>query len=95
MLAAMARFFPPSFSWTRPEGGMFVWVRGPMGWDMEAVNRKAVERGMAFVPGTFFFAHPGEGKETLRLNYTMADEAALARAIEILGGIFEEGLGAI
>lgn len=92
MLDAMERFFPPSFSWTRPDGGMFVWVQGPAGWDMEAVNRTAVERGTAFVPGTFFFAHPGEGKETLRLNYTMADEATLTRAIEILGTVFNEAL---
>jgi len=92
MLTAMDRCFPPSFSWSRPDGGMFVWVQGPVGWDMEAVNRTAVERGTAFVPGTFFFAHPGEGKETLRLNYTMADEATLARAIKILGEVFDDAL---
>jgi len=92
ILAAMERFFPPSFSWTRPDGGMFVWVQGTIGLEMEAVNRTAVERGAAFVPGTFFFAHPGEGKETLRLNYTMADEATLTRGIKILGEVFDEAL---
>ena len=63
---------------------------GPHRGDMEALNRTAVERGTAFVPGTIFFAHPGEGQETLRLNHTMADEAALIRAIEILGEVFDE-----
>ena len=88
MLDAMDRYFPSSFSWTRPQGGMFVWVTGRPGMDMAAVNEKAVARHTAFVPGTFFFARPGEGRETLRLNFTMADEGALYRAIEILGGVF-------
>ena len=92
ILGAMERFLPPPFAWSRPDGGMFVWVQGPPGMDMEAVNRRAVEQGTAFVPGTFFFARPGDGKETLRLNYTMADEKTLAKAIQILGGVFEEAL---
>jgi len=92
MLAAMENFLPPSFSWAQPDGGMFIWVKGPQGMDMEAVNRRAVENGAAFVPGTFFFARPGDGKETLRLNFTMADEKTLTRAIKILGEVFEEAL---
>jgi 2-aminoadipate transaminase len=92
MLDAMARFFPASFSWSRPDGGMFVWVEGPKGMDMESVNRMAVDRNTAFVPGTFFFARPGEGRETLRLNYTMAGQAMLTRAIKTLGAVFEEAL---
>jgi 2-aminoadipate transaminase len=90
MLDAMDRFFPPSFFWTRPEGGMFIWARGLPGMDMAAINEKAVARDTAFVPGTYFFARSGEGRETLRLNYTMADERTLNRAIEILGEIFNE-----
>ncbi len=92
MLAAMKRFFPEGFTWSEPEGGMFLWVQGPAGMDMQAVNQKAIARHTAFVPGTFFFAHPGDGRETLRLNYTMADESHLTRAIEILGGVLKEAM---
>jgi 2-aminoadipate transaminase len=92
MLDAMARFFPDAFTWSVPDGGMFVWAEGPEGMDMEAVNRKALERNTAFVPGTFFFARPGDGRETLRLNYTMADEATLSRAIELLGEVLSDAL---
>ena len=92
MLEAMERFFPASFTWTRPDGGMFVWVQGPRGMEMQAVNRRAVDRGVAFVPGTFFFARPGDGRQTLRLNYTLADEPTLIRAIQILGTVFEATL---
>ncbi|MFO7715858.1 PLP-dependent aminotransferase family protein [Desulfosarcina sp.] len=89
LLDAMKRFFPDAFTWTAPDGGMFVWVEGPDGMDMEAVNQKAVNRNTAFVPGTFFFARPGDGRHTMRLNYTMADEATLTRAVGILGEVLE------
>ena len=92
ILDAMARFFPDVFTWSAPDGGMFVWVEGPAGMDMEAVNRKALSRNTAFVPGTFFFARPGDGRETMRLNFTMADEATLTRAIKILGEVLRDAL---
>ena len=92
MLEAMQRFFPSEFSWSRPDGGMFVWVQGPSGMDMKIVNQQAIARNVAFVPGTFFFARPGDGRETLRLNYTMADESTLYRAIKVLGDVFREAM---
>jgi 2-aminoadipate transaminase len=84
MLAALDRYFPASFTWSRPEGGMFLWVEGPAGFDTEDLYGRAVERKVAFVPGRFFFTQRGEGAETMRLNYTMADEATLDRAIQTL-----------
>lgn len=90
MLDAMDCYFPSQFSWTRPEGGMFIWVRGLSSMDMTAINEKALARNTAFVPGTCFFALPGAGRETLRLNFTMADERSLCRAVEILGALFRE-----
>jgi len=90
MLAAMDRFFPPAFSWSRPEGGMFIWAQGPLGMDMAAVYAKAVARKVAYVPGQYFYAQPGQGLETLRLNYTMADERTLTQAIAVLGEVLED-----
>jgi 2-aminoadipate transaminase len=92
MLDAMARFFPESFTWSVPDGGMFIWVKGPEGMDMEALNEKAISQGTAFVPGTFFFACPGDGLEKMRLNYTMADEKTLTGAIKTIGEVLEEAL---
>ena len=90
MLSAIENHFPPGFAWSRPEGGMFVWVRGPDGMDMEALYWKAVQRKVAFVPGRFFFAHEGLGRETMRLNFTMADEATLARGIGRLSEVIND-----
>jgi len=92
MLEAMDKYFPPSFTWSKPEGGMFIWAEGPKGLDMECVYFKSVERKAAFVPGKFFFAHSGDGLETMRLNYTMTNEENIDRAIEIIAGVIKEDL---
>jgi 2-aminoadipate transaminase len=92
ILAAMERFFPAGFRWSRPRGGMFVWAQGPEGMDMAEVYNKAIARNVAFVPGQYFYVGSGQGRETLRLNFTMADEATLARAVAILAEVFEAAL---
>jgi 2-aminoadipate transaminase len=93
MLAAIERYFPADFSWSRPEGGMFIWAEGPPGFDIDGVYHKAVAAKVAFVPGRYFYAQAGEGLATMRLNYTMADEATLERAVKTLGGVIKEELG--
>ena len=90
MLDALDRYFPATFTWSRPEGGMFVWVEGPKGTDMDAIYWKAVKRGVAFVPGRHFFADSREGHETMRLNFTMADAATLDRAVAVLAEVIQE-----
>ena len=74
--------------WTRPVGGMFLWVKLPEGMDAQALLAKAVERNMAFVPGAPFYAGEPQNN-TLRLSYvTVSAEqinigiAALADAIK-------------
>ena len=90
MLAALGRYFPPDFSYSRPEGGMFLWAEGPAGLDMEKLYYKAIAENVAFVPGKFFFTDPAEGHETMRLNYTMADESTIDRAIRTLAQVIEK-----
>jgi 2-aminoadipate transaminase len=92
MLSALECYFPGCFKWSKPEGGMFLWAEGPEGFDMETVYWKAVARKTAFVPGKFFYTHQGEGLETMRLNYTMADEAAIEKAIKILSEVILDEL---
>lgn len=89
MLAALEREMAGlDISWTRPVGGMFLWVRLPQGMDAQKLLPLAVERGMAFVPGAPFY--PGDPEvNSLRLSYvTVSPEqidkgiAALAAAIK-------------
>lgn len=81
MKTALDRHLPDGFTVSPSDGGMFLWVSGPKGFDAIALYHKAVENGVAFVPGRFFYTDPEEGLETMRLNYTMADEATLETAV--------------
>lgn len=87
LLQALDRHFPEGFHWTQPEGGMFIWVEGPSGFDAEQLYWRCIERKTAFVPGKFFFARPGDGLATLRLNYTMADVVTLDRAVSVIADV--------
>ncbi len=93
MLAAMDQFMPKGYRWTKPEGGMFIWIDGPDGLDAEEIYWRAVEEKVAFVPGKYFFIDQAAGLGTMRLNFTMSDEAAIARAIEILARVIRERNG--
>ena len=85
MLAALERHVPEDVSWTRPEGGMFVWLTLPRGTDGAALLARALdEANIAFVPGAAF--HPdGSGANTLRLNFSAPDETQIAEGIARLG----------
>ena len=90
MLAALEREMPPGVEWTRPEGGMFIWVtlpRGMNGADLLAQSLKT--HRVAFVPGGAFFAD-GSGENTLRLSFSLADEATIDEGIRRLGRLLAE-----
>jgi 2-aminoadipate transaminase len=90
MLHALAKYLPSTFHWSKPEGGMFIWVEGPKGMDTEKLYAKAVEHGVAFVPGKFFFTKEGEGLSTMRLNYTMSDGLTIEKAIKTLAEVISK-----
>jgi 2-aminoadipate transaminase len=92
ILSALAKNMPAGFRWSKPEGGMFIWVEGPKGLDTGELYREAVENKVAYVPGEYFFTEPGMGKETMRLNYTNSDVETLGRAVRILAGVIKGGL---
>lgn len=90
MLHALEKYFPANFSWSKPEGGMFIWVEGPKGFDAVRAYRLAIKKKVAFVPGKFFFTQKGQGLQTMRLNYSMADEKTIYQAIKTLGQILQK-----
>ena len=84
MLAAIERSFPAGTRWTRPEGGLFVWVSLPPGLDAEDVLADAMRDRVAFVPGAPFYpAAPCH--ETLRLNFSNRPPLLIAEGIARLG----------
>ena len=91
ILSALEENFPQECKWSKPDGGMFLWVEGPKGVDMEEVYKRAIEKGVGFVPGKFFYPKVGDGIETMRLNFTNSTHEQLKKAIKILAeAIIEE-----
>jgi 2-aminoadipate transaminase len=86
MLAAMSRYFPPEVHWTRPQGGLFLWVTLPEWLDAAEVFNKAVANKVAFVPGTPFFSDDG-GHNTMRLNFSNARPEQIEVGIRRLGEV--------
>lgn len=85
MLAALAREMPAGVTWTKPEGGMFVWLTLPAGLDAaELLATSLKTERVAFVPGRAFFADGSNGN-TLRLSFSCANEAAIDEGIMRLG----------
>lgn len=84
MLAALAREAPAGATWTRPGGGMFLWLTLPAGADAEALLADALAARVAFVPGRSF--HPGGGgANTMRLNFSHSGPAQIAEGVRRLG----------
>lgn len=84
MLAGLPGALPDGSRWTRPAGGMFIWVRLPDGHDAEALLPRALEKGVAFVPGTSFFAGKAD-PGALRLAFSEPAPERIAEALERLG----------
>jgi len=70
MLAALDEFFPEEVTWTRPQGGLFLWVTLPHKMDSEELFDTALKNNVAFVPGASFYPEGDEGKRHMRLNFS-------------------------
>jgi 2-aminoadipate transaminase len=86
MLEALERHMPAGVRWTRPRGGFFSWLTLPDGGDSGDLARRAVENGVAIVPGSLFYPD-GRGGENVRLSFSMVDESRIDDGIERLAGL--------
>jgi len=89
MINAMEEFFPKNVKFTHPKGGMFTWVTIEKGKDVLTLFDKAIAKNVAFVPGHPFYVNPDK-VNTLRLNYTNADEETIRTGIERLAQALRE-----
>ena len=90
MLDALDREMPEGVDWTRPEGGMFVWLTLPKGLDGKALLEHAVQtHRVAFVPGGAFFAD-GSGGNTIRLSYSLPKEEVIDQGVARLAGAMRD-----
>jgi 2-aminoadipate transaminase len=91
MLAALERCFPPGSSWTRPDGGLFLWAQMPPGLDSQQLMPAALESGVAYVPGAPFHANGG-GERSMRLNFSYCPPATIDEGIGRLGAVMAGAL---
>lgn len=90
MLAEMDKHFPSSVTWTKPEGGMFIWATLPNCVDMQEFVKEAVKRKVAVVPGNAFYGDSQAPCNSVRLNFSMPSKEDIVNGIEILGKLMEE-----
>jgi 2-aminoadipate transaminase len=92
MLRAMEEHFPEGVAWTRPSGGLFLWVMLPEEINTTELLKVAIEHKVAFVPGAAF--HPkGGGQNTMRLNFSYCKPEVINEGIRRLAGVLRVALG--
>ncbi|MEH6436922.1 aminotransferase-like domain-containing protein [Massilia sp. DD77] len=89
MLDAMAEHFPAGVSWTKPEGGMFIWVTLPKHIDAMKLLDQSLAARVAFVPGAPFYANEPE-TNTLRLSFVTVPPERIREGIAILGKLITD-----
>ncbi len=87
MLGALSEFMPNNVKWNQPAGGMFLWLELPEGMDSEEMLKKALERNIAYVPGTPFYANEPV-RNTLRLAFVTVPEEKIRAGVKVLGEVF-------
>lgn len=91
MLAALAEFFPAGVEWTKPDGGMFIWVTLPAHMDSTALLAEAIEHKIAFVPGASFYANAPR-QNTFRLSFVTVPPEKIRAGMEVLGKLIARHL---
>lgn len=91
LLSLLDKYMPEEVTWTRPEGGLFLFVTLPEGIDTVAMFDEALPAGVAYVAGSLFFTD-GSHRNTMRLNFSFMDEARMEPGIELLSQIIKSAI---
>ena len=91
LLSLLEEYMPEGVKWTHPEGGLFLFLTLPEGFDAVAFYDKALSAGVAYVAGEFF--HPDRsGKNTMRLNFSFMSPEKIIAGIKVLSGLLVDGV---
>ena len=86
LLSLLEEYMPEGVTWTHPEGGLFLFLTMPAGFDAVKFYDAALDAGVAYVAGEFF--HPdGSGKNTMRLNFSFMSHERIAEGIKLLASL--------
>lgn len=89
LLALLEENMPESVAWTHPEGGLFLFLTMPEGFDAVKFYDKALEAGVAYVAGEFF--HPDRsGKNTMRMNFSFMSHEKITEGVKLLAKLLKD-----
>ena len=86
LLSLLKEYMPEGITWTHPEGGLFLFLTMPEGFDAVKFYDKALDAGVAYVAGEFF--HPdGSGKNTMRMNFSFMSPEKITEGVKLLASL--------
>ena len=89
LLNLLVEHMPAGVKWTHPEGGLFLFLTMPEGFDAVKFYDKALDAGVAYVAGEFF--HPdGSGKNTMRMNFSFMTHERISEGIKLLASLLKD-----
>ena len=91
MLAAFEEYMPEGVEWTRPEGGLFLFMTLPEHIDTEEMARGAIAEKVAYVPGHVFY-HDGSHKNTMRINFSFMSKEKNVEGVKRLANVIRRAL---
>ena len=86
MLSLLEKYMPKGVTWTHPEGGLFLFLTLPDGYDTIALYDRALAAGVAYVAGSFFYVD-GSHRNTMRLNFSFLDTSRMEPGIKLLASL--------
>ena len=91
LLSLLEKYMPQGISWTHPEGGLFLFLTMPEGFDSVKFYDKALSAGVAYVAGSFF--HPdGSGLNTMRMNFSFMTPEKITAGVKLLAELLRSEL---
>ena len=94
LLEQLEKNMPDDVSWTHPEGGLFLFLTMPDGFDAVRFYDNALDAGVAYVAGEFFHTG-GAGKNTMRMNFSFMSEQKICEGVKLLSELLREELGKV
>ena len=89
LLSLLEQYMPEGVRWTHPEGGLFLFLTMPEGFDAVRFYDTSLDAGVAYVAGEFF--HPdGSGKNTMRMNFSFMTHQRIAEGVKLLAEILRK-----
>jgi len=89
MLDSLQAYMPQGVCWTKPQGGIFVWMELPESFNADELFHRAAERKVSFIPGSKFYPAGQEKFNTLRLNFTYSSLEQISTGLQRLGELLK------